>query len=98
MRLMPSATELAATLRARVEGMRQGERMPSINELAEAEGVTWDVARRAYRVLVRAGLVESRRGDGYYVLSPAAPPRTLEERLAELERWRREDVDPRLDD
>ncbi|CAI1201323.1 aminotransferase-like domain-containing protein [Serratia ficaria] len=47
----------------------KGMRMPSVRQLAENCGISRDTAARAYDKLVAHGLLESRRGSGFYVRS-----------------------------
>jgi DNA-binding transcriptional MocR family regulator len=60
-----------------------GTRMPSVRQLADDCQISRDTAARAYDKLVAHGLLESRRGSGYYVKSAVtrkAPERTPERR------------------
>ncbi|MEE1754301.1 FadR/GntR family transcriptional regulator [Streptomyces sp. SP18CS02] len=54
-----------------------GDRVPTEHELAEQLGVGRNTVREAVRVLVHAGLLESRQGDGTYVRSTADPAAVL---------------------
>lgn len=49
-----------------------GTRLPSVRQLADDCAISRDTAARAYDKLVAHGLLESRRGSGYYVKSSAA--------------------------
>ena len=62
-------------LRARIEArvFRAGARVPSVRELARTLGVSPFTAAEAYERLAVAGLVEARRGSGYYVREVAQP-------------------------
>jgi DNA-binding GntR family transcriptional regulator len=67
--------------------LRPGERLPSLAKLAERHGVTEIVSRAVYADLAAEGLVEGRKGAGYFV-RPAPAPR-------DLRRWyRRGDRSP----
>ncbi len=48
-----------------------GARLPSVRELADACAISRDTAARAFERLVAHGLVEARRGSGYYVRAAA---------------------------
>jgi DNA-binding transcriptional MocR family regulator len=63
------AATLAAGLRRRIAAgtLTPGSRMPSVRALAKASDVSPFTAARAYDVLVAEGLVEARRGSGYFV-------------------------------
>jgi GntR family transcriptional regulator len=47
--------------------LKEGEFVPSIRYLAEDLGVNLNTVARAYRELVREGVLEVRRGEGYVV-------------------------------
>src|SRR5213593_1107780 len=47
--------------------LRPGERIPSVRELSEQEGVSIATVMQAYRVLESRGLIEARPQSGYYV-------------------------------
>jgi DNA-binding transcriptional MocR family regulator len=63
------AATLAAGLRKRIAAgsMSPGSRMPSVRALAKSSHVSPFTAARVYDVLVAEGLVEARRGSGYFV-------------------------------
>src|SRR5260370_5253700 len=78
------AASLAAGLRRKIAAgsLGPGARMPSVRALAKASDVSPFAAARVYDVLVAEGLVEARRGSGYFVAQntellrtrpPAAP-------------------------
>ncbi|MFC8506332.1 FadR/GntR family transcriptional regulator [Streptomyces sp. NPDC057411] len=54
-----------------------GDRIPTEHELAEQLGVGRNTVREAVRVLVHAGLLESRQGNGTFVRSTADPAAVL---------------------
>jgi DNA-binding transcriptional MocR family regulator len=98
----PRATALAATLRRRITAgsLSPGARMPSVRALAKANEVSPFTAARVYDVLVAEGLVEARRGSGYFVarlsdtqpLQPANGPELPADSIWLLRR----EYDPRL--
>lgn len=60
-----------------------GVRLPSVRQLADDCHISRDTAARAYDKLVAHGLVESRRGAGYFVKAPStrrSPDRVLQAR------------------
>jgi len=63
------AASLADGLRRRIlsGSLSPGTRMPSVRALAKASQVSAFTAARVYDVLVAEGLVEARRGSGYFV-------------------------------
>jgi len=71
--------QTVAHMRARVQGgtWRAGSRVPSIREQATTLGVSRFTVVEAYDRLVAEGVIESRRGSGFYVRAPqrAAVPR-----------------------
>jgi len=66
--------EMAANLRRRIVAgtLGPGDHMPSVRELARASGVSAFTAARVYDLLVAEGLVDARRGAGYYVAQRAS--------------------------
>lgn len=61
--------QLAARLQQRIEthALRPGTRLPSIRTCAEESRVSRSTVVEAYERLISAGLIESRRGSGFYV-------------------------------
>src|SRR6188768_4420199 len=61
--------QLAARLAQRIEthALRPGTRLPSIRHCAQESSVSRSTVVEAYDRLIAAGLVESRRGSGFYV-------------------------------
>ena len=61
--------QLAARLAQRIENhaLRPGTRLPSIRNCAEESRVSRSTVVEAYDQLIAAGLIESRRGSGFYV-------------------------------
>ena len=74
LRRAPLAESAAAQLRAQIaDGAWQvGDRLPAEPELAAALGVGRSTVREAVRVLVHAGLLETRQGSGTFVRSRRA--------------------------
>jgi DNA-binding transcriptional MocR family regulator len=66
---------IAASLRRRIVAgnLSPGDHMPSVRELARSSGVSAFTAARVYDLLVAEGIVDARRGAGYFV----APGATL---------------------
>lgn len=69
-------TQLADDVARRIEaqGLRPGARLPSIRTMAQESGVSRFTVVQAYDRLVACGLVQSRRGAGFFV---AARPQSL---------------------
>lgn len=65
--------QLVEEARARIDQRlwRPGARLPSIRELAQSRQVSRFTVVEAYDRLVALGLVEARRGSGFYVRKPA---------------------------
>ena len=61
--------------------LQAGDKMPTEPELMGMFGVGRSTIREAVRVLVKAGLLEVRQGDGTYVLDKAINSEPLENRL-----------------
>lgn len=82
-------TTIAASLRRRIAAgnLRPGDQMPSVRELARASGVSAFTAARVYDLLVAEGIVDARRGAGYFVAKGASRlntrPATTPEPLAD---------------
>ena len=66
-------TAMAAQLRHQIlaGNLRTGDHMPSVRELARGKGVSPFTAARVYDLLVAEGLVDARRGAGYFVAKSA---------------------------
>lgn len=64
---------ISAHLRGRILGGQSnpGERLPSVRALARTHHVSPFTAARVYDLLVAEGLIEARRGSGYYVARDA---------------------------
>lgn len=96
------AASLAAGLRRKIASgvLTPGSRMPSVRALAKSSDVSPFTAARVYDVLVAEGLVEARRGSGYFVAQnteslrprPPAPPELPADSIWLLRR----EYDPRL--
>ena len=68
---------IAAGLRRKVLGgeLSHGDHMPSVRQLARVNGVSAFTASRVYDLLVAEGLVDARRGAGYFVAESASTVR-----------------------
>jgi DNA-binding transcriptional regulator YhcF (GntR family) len=62
--------------------LTQGDRLPSVRQLASDLGLANNTVVRAYRELETAGLVKSRRGSGTRVVAPVATS-NIKAKLAE---------------
>ena len=71
----PLRLRLADELRARIAAgeLAPGMALPSVRRLARERGVSAFTAAEVYNLLTAAGLVEARRGSGYYVAGGNAP-------------------------
>jgi GntR family transcriptional regulator len=47
--------------------LHQGERLPTVRDLADQLGLNFNTVARAYRVLKRRGLITTQRGRGTYL-------------------------------
>jgi GntR family transcriptional regulator len=67
-------------------GLREGDRLPTIKELAEQFEINPNTVAKAYRELDLKGVIASRRGDGSFV-SAVEPgkPLTQKRRAAKLD-------------
>ncbi|EHK65620.1 GntR family transcriptional regulator [Achromobacter arsenitoxydans SY8] len=67
--------QLADGLARRIDeqGLRPGTRLPSIRKMAEQSGVSRFTVVEAYDRLVARGLVQSRRGAGFFVRARSGP-------------------------
>lgn len=84
---VPPYEQIRAGLAAliRTGGLAEGERLPTVRQLAADLGLATGTVARAYRELEAAGLVRTRRGAGTRVAPrPSAPTPYAPERLAEL--------------
>jgi DNA-binding transcriptional MocR family regulator len=65
---------IAANLRRRIVtgSLGPGDHMPSVRELARSSGVSTFTAARVYDLLVAEGIVDARRGAGYFVARGAS--------------------------
>jgi len=95
---VPLGTQLVEQIRAAVEDgrLKDGDRLPSVRELAQRAGVNVNTVRAAYARLDAAGVVRSEHGRGTFVAGAAAaapgaratatPSRSaLREQIASLE-------------
>lgn len=60
--------------RIRNHGLRSGTRLPSVRSLADETGLSRFTVVQAYDRLVAQGIIQSRRGSGFYVSPPAPSP------------------------
>lgn len=67
--------QIVRSIEVRIEDklLRAGARLPSIREFADAQGVSRFTVVEAYDRLVARGLLESRRGSGFYVRERSLP-------------------------
>lgn len=66
-------------------GLRAGDQLPSIRELAASVRVNRNTAAKAYQLLESEGVVETRQGHGCFIAE--TPPRwSREERMRRIER------------
>ena len=90
---VPLGAQLVEQIRAAVADgrLRQGDRLPSVRELAETAGVNVNTVRAAYARLEAEGVVRGEHGRGTFVADPAPPRaatlsrRELREQIAALE-------------
>ena len=71
----PLYAQIVNGLRAAISkgGVKVGERLPSVRQLAEDLGIHLNTVARAYRRLEEDGLVRVRHGQGVVVVSDRAP-------------------------
>ncbi|WP_243879382.1 GntR family transcriptional regulator [Streptomyces sp. KS 21] len=86
----PKYREIADALR---EAIRTGEygpgdRLPGENPLAAQYGVAVMTARQALRALKAEGIVESRRGAGFFVVEPFTPVRRRSVARLNRQHWK----------
>ncbi|CAG9179710.1 PLP-dependent aminotransferase family protein [Cupriavidus respiraculi] len=81
----PRSQSIAKTLADSIErqiaegAWRAGDKLPSLRELAQLHRYSKNTVVAAFELLVGRGLVEPRRGAGYFVLDRAAAPRQEED-------------------
>jgi DNA-binding transcriptional regulator YhcF (GntR family) len=95
---LPVGAQLAWRLRVLIAsgGLRAGDRLPGVRELAGGAGVNVNTARAVYRRLEDDGLIVSRQGHGTFVADDAPASPDLERLAADAaERARASGVDPR---
>lgn len=70
------AGSLADSLARQIKegAFRAGQKLPSLRELAELHGYAKNTVVAAFEQLVERGLIEPRRGSGYYVTADAGLP------------------------
>lgn len=58
--------------------LKDGDGLPSLNELAEATGVSMETAKKAYNILKKDGFLRGRQGKGFFVeVRPADAPKRI---------------------
>jgi DNA-binding transcriptional MocR family regulator len=69
------ADSLADTLARQIASgaYKAGDKLPSLRELAQLHGYAKNTVVAAFELLVSRGLVEPRRGSGYFVLAQSSP-------------------------
>lgn len=83
---------LMAAVRARIasRAIGAGDRLPSVRGFAESMGVSPSTVVEAYDRLAASGVIEARRGSGFYVTGAALQPLSLGDMGPQRER----DIDP----
>jgi GntR family transcriptional regulator len=84
----PLGTQLVERIRAAIGSGRlsDGDRLPSVRELADSAGVNVNTVRAAYARLESEGLVRSEHGRGTFVASESPPSRAeLRDQITALE-------------
>ncbi|MDD3167178.1 MAG: GntR family transcriptional regulator [Bacteroidales bacterium] len=76
--------QIADTLAHRIlEGLlKPGDRVPSVRDLAEEFEVNRNTLLRTYALMQEAGIIENRRGVGFFVTSGAVERIQMQERTA----------------
>lgn len=64
--------------------LQEGDRLPTVRELALALTINPNTVARAYRELERAGFIDTTPGRGTYVKAVQAPPMPVQERRRRL--------------
>lgn len=64
--------------------LAQGDRLPTVRELALELTINPNTVARAYRELERAGFIDTTPGRGTYVKAVQAPPMPVQERRRRL--------------
>jgi GntR family transcriptional regulator len=85
---VPLGTQLIERIRTAIARgvLREGQRLPSVRELAETAGVNVNTVRAAYARLESEGLVRSEHGRGTFVAGASPPSRAeLRDQITALE-------------
>jgi GntR family transcriptional regulator len=85
---VPLGTQLVDRIRAAIgsDRLSDGDRLPSVRELADTAGVNVNTVRAAYARLESEGLVRSEHGRGTFVAGASTPSRAeLRDQIAALE-------------
>lgn len=87
-RAAPIAESLARLIGRQIaEGVyRPGDKLPSLRELAQLHRYAKNTVVVAFEMLVARGLVEPRRGSGFYVLDTGPAQRAADEEPGQLSR------------
>lgn len=85
----PMYRQIADALKAAIDAGQYGpgDRLPGENPLAAEHGVAVMTARQALRTLASEGVVESRKGAGFFVLAPFTPIRRRGVARLAREQW-----------
>ena len=72
----PLADQIVAGIKRQIDDrhLRPGTKLPSIRRFAETYNVSRFTVVEAYDRLIAAGLIESRRGSGFYVRPRSSKP------------------------
>jgi DNA-binding transcriptional regulator YhcF (GntR family) len=95
---VPIGVQLTWALRARIRtgGLKAGERLPGLRDLAEATGVNVNTVKAVYQRLDREGLIDSQQGSGTFVAAMRHRPPDVAAIVANAARQARETgIDPR---
>jgi len=89
---VPISRQIAGQIRALClsGGLRPGERLPSVRELARELAVNVNTVVRVYESLAADRLVEMRHGDGTYVLPPERRSGAASQLAEQREQYERE--------
>ncbi|MDT0138026.1 PLP-dependent aminotransferase family protein [Acidovorax sp. PRC11] len=87
-RQAPIAERLADLIGQQIDDgvYRPGDKLPSLRELAQLHRYAKNTVVAAFDLLVSRGVVEPRRGSGFYVLGPARPAQRAQEESGQLGR------------
>lgn len=65
----PLYKQIVASVKSAVRNgtLRDGDGLPSLNEISEATGVSMETAKKAYNILKKEGFLRGRQGKGFFV-------------------------------